>query len=156
MVKNLKIEPSFFDSFQEKYRQLLIMDPSKHKFWKTVAEQHYYQSIRSFSYELEKEHVVLIVFAFSFADEHLRDIFKRSLLNPTLIVIFICYDQENQKWFKNNWFKGYQNIIFLPEEFSSHKGDFKYLLSKEYIQNSSDKEQLSKNVRTVRVKNINE
>lgn len=77
LVNNLKIAPSFFNEFQEKYRQLLIIDPSKHKFWKTVAEQHYYQSIRSFSYELEKEHVVLIVFAFSFADEHLRDIFKR-------------------------------------------------------------------------------
>lgn len=163
LVKDSKIPPAFFDDFQEKYRQLLIIDPSKHKFWKTVAEQHYYQSIRSFSYELEKEHVVLIVFAFSFADEHLRDIFKRSLLNPTLIVIFICYEEENQKWFKDNWFKGYQNIIFLPKEFSSeNKGDFKYLLSllgflsKECIQNSSDKEQSSKNVPTTRVKNINE
>lgn len=114
---------TFFDS----YATLPIINPNKYKFHQTVFEQHYYQLLRSFSYELERKQSVLIVFGFSFADEHLRDIFKRSLLNPELQVIMISYSEDGQKKLKD-MFKGYRNITYMPECFCSYKGDFTYFL----------------------------
>ena len=48
------------------------------------------------SFELEKRDSVLIVFGFSFADEHILEIVRRSLVNPYLKMYVICYD-ENSK-----------------------------------------------------------
>lgn len=84
--------------------------------------------IRSFSYELERKQSVLIVFGFSFADEHITDIFRRSLLNPELLVIIISYSLEEQEKHKN-LFKGHENIVYLPKSYENQKGDFEFLLS---------------------------
>lgn len=115
------------NEFYREYLKLPIINPDKYKFFETVSEQHYYQLIRSFSYELEKKQVVLIVFGFSFADEHIKDIFERSLLNPELQVIIICYSKKGQDKLKQT-FGGYKNIIFLPEEKQNINGNFSYLL----------------------------
>ena len=50
------------------YLKKPLIDPDNFKFFETVSEQHYYQLIRSFSYELEKKQSILIIFGFSFAD----------------------------------------------------------------------------------------
>ena len=115
------------DWFYNEYLKLPIINPDKYKFFETISEQHYYQLIRSFSYELEKKQAVLIVFGFSFADEHIKDIFERSLLNPELQVIIICYSKKGQDKLKQT-FGGYKNIIFLPEEKQNINGNFSYLL----------------------------
>lgn len=127
-VSELQLDDELLDDFYNTYSELPIINPNKYKFFETVSEQHYYQSIRSFSYELERKQSILIVFGFSFADEHIRDIFERSLLNPELHVILISYDDEGQKVMKE-LFGGYKNISFLPENFNNCKGDFNYLLS---------------------------
>lgn len=115
----------FFDN----YKNIPIINPNKYKFHDTVSEQYYYQLIRSFSYELERKQSILIVFGFSFADEHIKDIFTRSLLNPELQVIIISYSKGGQDKLKSV-FSGYRNITFLPEDISDgENGDFKYLLS---------------------------
>ncbi len=116
------------DRFYNEYLKLPIINPDKYKFFETISEQHYYQLIRSFSYELEKKQAVLIVFGFSFADEHIKDIFERSLLNPELQVIIISYSKKGQDKLKQT-FGGYKNIIFLPEEKQKINGNFSYLLS---------------------------
>ena len=115
------------NEFYREYLRLPIINPDKYKFFETISEQHYYQLIRSFSYELEKKQAVLIVFGFSFADEHIKDIFERSLLNPELQVIIICYSKKGQDKLKQT-FGGYKNIIFLPEEKQNINGNFSYLL----------------------------
>lgn len=127
-VQNLKLNDKDLKKFYYVYSKLPIINPNKYKFFKTVSEQHYYQLIRSFSYELEKKQSILIVFGFSFADEHLKDIFERSLLNPELQVVIISYSKESQDSIKN-MFEGYKNIFFLPDDFDGTKGDFNYLLS---------------------------
>ncbi|EIT1260133.1 hypothetical protein L1G46_002441 [Staphylococcus pseudintermedius] len=126
-VAALNIDERKWREFYDKYTNLSIINPDKYKFSKTVLEQHYYQLIRSFSYELEKKQSVLIVFGFSFADEHIRDIFERSLLNPELLVILISYSASGQQQMKK-MYEGYSNIIFLPLDFNEQIGDFKYLL----------------------------
>ena len=127
-VSEIGLNNELLDKFYDVYSDLPIINPNKYKFFETVSEQHYYQLIRSFSYELERKQAILIVFGFSFADEHIRDIFERSLLNPELQVILISYDEEGQKNMKK-MFGGYKNIVFLPENFNDCKGNFDYLLS---------------------------
>ena len=121
------------DDFYEKYKSLAIINPNKWKFYETVFEQHYYQQLRNFSYELEKENSILIIFGFSFADEHIKEVFERVLNNPSLEVYLICYNQKVQDDFKNI-FNGGNNIEFLPN-FKNNKdgttilGNFSYLNS---------------------------
>lgn len=131
-VVTLNLDKNILKSFTDLYSKLTIINPNKYKFSETVLQQHYYQLIRSFSYELERKQAVLIVFGFSFADEHITDIFERSLLNPELLVFIISYSEKGQKELKER-FKSYRNIKFLPERFeeingSKLKGDFNYLI----------------------------
>lgn len=120
-------------NFYDVYKNIPIINPNKWKFNETVLEQHYYQLLRSFSYELEKPNTVLIVFAFSFADEHIREIFRRSLSNPQLQVYIICYNQfEKDKLQK--MFTSYKNISYYPKKFQNNdgstiSGNFTYLNS---------------------------
>lgn len=128
-VSKLGVNEGKLQNFYTEYKSLNIINPDKYKFAQTVLEQHYYQLIRSFSYELEKKQAVLIVFGFSFADEHLKEIFERSLSNPELQVYFISHSKGGQEKIKSK-FSGYKNITYLPSEFSkTKKGDFNYLIS---------------------------
>ena len=132
-LKELTVDHKKLGEFYLEYRKLPIINPNKWKFHDTVYEQHYYQLIRSFSYEMEKKNTVLIVFAFSFADEHLFDIFKRSLLNPTLQVIMICFSKEEQLKLKDK-FQGFNNIIYYPNECKKSggavlNGNFEFLIN---------------------------
>ena len=127
-VSILNLDKNKLKEFFSLYERIPIINPDKNKFSSTVLEQHYYQMIRSFSYELERKQSGLIVFGFSFADEHITDIFRRSLLNPELLVIIISYSLEEQEKHKN-LFKGHENIVYLPKSYENQKGDFEFLLS---------------------------
>ena len=113
-----------------------IINPTNYKFEETIFQEHYYQTIRSFCYELEKENSILIVFGFSFADKHILEMFKRILNNPSLEVIVICYDEnakaEIEKKLGNN-----KNISYIPD-FSNNnvKGNFDFL--NDYLLNNID------------------
>ena len=119
-----------FDKFYDYYKKLLIINPDKYKFYETVFNQQYYQQLRNFTYELEKENTILIVFGFSFADEHIREIVKNALSNPTLKIYVICYKEKDVEKIKED-FKTNRNIEFLPnhEKSPSIYGNFDYLNS---------------------------
>lgn len=127
-----------FDKFYNCYKKLLIINPNKNKFYETVFKQQYYQQLRNFTYELEKENTILIVFGFSFADEHIREIVRNALSNPTLKMYVVCYDKE-QKDKITGYFAGYKNFECFPdfekesnnakESDNAKKGDFDYLNS---------------------------
>lgn len=77
---------------------LQIVLPTKKKLQTTLVQEHFFNMLRFVSYELEKDQSVLVVFGFSFYDEHIRDVIQRSLNNPTLLVIIFCFtdtDKEN-------------------------------------------------------------
>lgn len=82
------------DNFYNVYCQLPVVNPTKEKFADTVFQQTYYQMLRMLSFELEKDNSVLVVFGFSFADEHIREIVRRSMMNPHLKLYIICYSKE--------------------------------------------------------------
>lgn len=97
------------DDFWLSYKKLPIVNPTKWKFHETVFDEHYYQMLRMLSYELEKPNAVLITFGFSFADEHILNLVKRSLSNPRLQVYICCYNKWTQESLKAE-FRGYNNV----------------------------------------------
>ncbi len=115
------------DNFYHEYNMLPIVNPTKWKFYETVFEEHYYQMLRHLSYELEKPNSILITFGFSFADEHIRNLIKRSLTNPTLQVYICCYREtmipELQKYFSD-----FNNIKYVVHE-DGEALDFTYFNS---------------------------
>lgn len=122
------------EEFILKYSQLQVVNPTKEKFKETVFQQNYYQMLRMLSFELEKKNSVLIVFGFSFADEHIREIIKRSLINPYLKMYVICYDEASKKKIEEMFQDIKTNSIeYLPYSFKEDNqeevchGDFKYL-----------------------------
>lgn len=86
-------------NFMEGYECLLnIVNPQKDKFKKTLLNQTYYELLRLYSNELEKENTVLFAMGFSFADEHICEITLRAAnSNPTLIVYVITHSTDSRK-----------------------------------------------------------
>lgn len=74
---------------------ILIVNPTKEKFSDTLLNKNYYELLRIFSNELEKENSLLVVNGFSFRDEHILDLVKRSMINPSLKVIIFCYEEKS-------------------------------------------------------------
>lgn len=100
--------------FWEEYNKLPIVNPTKWKFYETVFEEHYYQMLRYLSYELEKPNTVLITFGFSFADEHILNLVKRSLANPKLQLFVSCFNQTEVDRLSQKFSK-FQNVVFLTD-----------------------------------------
>jgi hypothetical protein len=83
-VKKVKADLGKAD-FDKSYKDLTIVNPTKEKFEDTLVKQYYYDLLRIYSNELEKENCLLFVLGFSFADEHIRDLTARVAdSNPTL------------------------------------------------------------------------
>ena len=106
LTDDLRIE------FWELYKKLQIVNPEKWKFHETVFEEHYYQMLRALSYELEKPNTVFISFGFSFADEHILNLVKRSLSNPTLQLFICCFNAQEFK-IMNERFSGFNNVQLI-------------------------------------------
>ncbi|CAJ2765949.1 rhodanese-like domain-containing protein [Burkholderia pseudomallei] len=104
--------------FKAAYESLPIVNPTKWKFHETVFEEHYYQMLRMLSYELEKPNAVLVTFGFSFADEHILNLVKRSLSNPHLQVYVCCYSQRSKDKLQAE-FGGFRNVRCLALENAS-------------------------------------
>lgn len=104
-----------------------IIKPTKNKFEDTLLQERYFHMIRTLTYELEKEQSVLIVFGFSFADEHIREIIKRSIHNPQLQVFVCVYEaSEYDEWTKetnDNHFLCNNKIEILKKKNTNY--DFK-------------------------------
>ncbi len=90
-AKGLKVTKDV-EAFIAGYEDLLVVNPTKEKFKHTLLNQTYYELLRIFSNELEKDNSVLFVMGFSFADEHIREITLRAAnSNPTLLVYVFAH-----------------------------------------------------------------
>jgi len=83
--------------------------PRKHKFSETVLQQIYYDLLRLYANELDKENTTLLVFGFSFADEHIIEITQRALKNPTLKIVIFAYNDVAKDVFLEQ-FEHYHNV----------------------------------------------
>jgi hypothetical protein len=80
--------------FIKSYEKLQIVNPTKDKFKDTTFNKNYYELLRLYANELEKENSVLYVMGFSMADEHIREITIRAIKsNPTLKIFIVSYTE---------------------------------------------------------------
>lgn len=113
--------------FYEKYNKLMIINPEKNKFKNTVIQEHYYSMLRLLSYELEKDQTILVVFGFSFADEHIRNLIKRSAHNPSLRVYIFVYEHGDGEEILNILNCKYQeNIVIIQPTDDMHPIDLSH------------------------------
>lgn len=81
-------------NFNDNYKKLTIVNPTKDKFEDTLLKQYYYDILRIYSNELEKENSVLFVLGFSFADKHIKDMTSRvAASNPTLKIYIFAHEK---------------------------------------------------------------
>ena len=121
----------------ELFEKFALIFPEKNKFENTLYQEFYYQNLRQLSYELEKQNSILIVFGFSFADEHIAEIVKRACNNPTLNIYIFCYSQNTENEILNNLkLEEFPSNIktILPED--NGNIDFKIFLKKLFEVNS--------------------
>lgn len=79
------------------YDELQIVNPTKEKFKTTLLNTYYYELLRLYANEMEKENTLLFALGFSFADEHIREITIRALnSNPTLQLYVIAFNPESK------------------------------------------------------------
>lgn len=103
-----------FDSFD----RLMIVNPEKKKFEDTTLNQTYYDLLRIYANELEKENSVLFVLGFSFADEHIRDLTLRvANTNPTLKIYILSYDQTKTEAYQKLVDAKNKNVeLIMPDD----------------------------------------
>jgi len=109
----LKVKtPAAIKEFNRKFNIVL---PTKDKFKDTVLNQTYYELLRLYANELEKEITILIVEGFSFADEHILEITKRALKNPTFTLTVFCYSADDSKKY-DQMFSSFDNVHIVYSE----------------------------------------
>lgn len=107
--------------FLDAYKKIMVVNPEASKYSETVLDRTYFDMLRIFASELEKENSSLFVIGFSMEDKHLREIlFRAADSNPTLCVYIFCHSyggkQKMIEKMKINERK-YKNIeIIGPED----------------------------------------
>lgn len=114
-ARDIPLEPTEaqLTAFVESYAVVL---PEASKFRTTLLDRTYYELLRFYANELDREQALLIVFGFSFGDEHIRDITKRALKNPTLRLVAFAFNEVDRNAFEL-LFSGNNNVdIIAPAE----------------------------------------
>lgn len=104
--------------------QFSVILPRKDKFRETIMDRTYYDLLRLYANELDKENTLLVAFGFSFQDEHIRDITVRALKNPTLRLVVFAYDKTAEKSL-SKIFNGYSNVDIYSAEAKGAKIEYK-------------------------------
>ncbi len=110
--------------FRAEYEKILIVNPEVSKLNKTVLDVIYYELLRFYSAELEKENSVLFVLGFSMNDQHIKEITLRSAnSNPTLTIFIFCHSKDSAAAMKDKIGKPrYNNIeIIEPDDATEDK-----------------------------------
>ena len=125
--------PDSAAAFLEEYEKLLIVNPTKEKFKQSLLNETYYEILRMYSNELERENTVLFVMGFSFADEHIRALTIRAAnSNPTLMIYVFAHTSTaraeiEQRLDLNNLTN--RNIEILAPTQKDGADEFQYTLS---------------------------
>lgn len=111
-------EASLLRSFATSYDSTLcIVNPAKRKFEETVLEQSYYDLLRIYANELDRNNALLLVFGFSFADEHILELTKRAIRsNPKLIVLISYHTRGDVSWYRSLFPNADNVYCFVPKE----------------------------------------
>lgn len=128
-LERLELAKDDVDAFISLYEQeFLIVNPNEEKYNLTVLNETYYDQIRLMSNELDKNNTLLIVYGFSFNDNHLKTIIDRALKNPTLTLIVFAYNEDALRTYELK-FGDYNNVIVIYKAQCDEDGiqTFEYL-----------------------------
>ena len=95
-AKKIKVLPDTTE-FITDYEKLQVVNPTKEKFKDTTFNKSYYEMLRMYANELEKESSILYIMGFSMADEHIRDITFRAIKSNPTLKVFICSYLQSAK-----------------------------------------------------------
>jgi hypothetical protein len=101
-------------AFLAEYEKLQVVNPTKDKFRDTTFNKNYYEILRMYANELEKENSILVVMGFSMADEHIRDITFRAIKSNPTLKVFICAYNQAARDIQENLKKDQRYIEYLP------------------------------------------
>jgi hypothetical protein len=110
ILKSLKADE--INKFNQKFSIVL---PRKEKFKDAILNETYYELLRIYANELDRENTILLVMGFSFADEHILKITKRALKNPTLRIVIFCYDKDEKNAYTDK-FCSFNNVFIIYSE----------------------------------------
>ena len=98
-----------------------VILPNMRKFESTLLDRVYFDLLRLYSNAMEMENSLLFVFGFSFADEHILDITRRALRNPTAKVVIFAYSQSGATDFETK-FSAHRNVLIIKPTDDQHIG----------------------------------
>jgi len=98
-----------------------VILPNMRKFESTLLDRVYFDLLRLYSNAMEMENALLFVFGFSFADEHILDITRRALRNPTAMVVIFAYSQGSVADFEIK-FSSHRNVLVIRPSEGQHIG----------------------------------
>lgn len=144
-AEKIKDSDSKIEKFITSYDKLVMINPNKDKFKDTTLKLHYYELLRMFSNNIDKENAVLFVLGFSFADEHICEIVNRAIKsNPTLLVVIFAYSKNGEKKIRN-LING-QNVVFVSRENEKEKFDLE-TINKNFFKKKADNLKKPKNAK---------
>lgn len=89
--------------------------PNMRKFESTLLDRVYFDLLRLYSNAMDMENSLLFVFGFSFADEHILDLTRRALRNPTAKVVIFAYGEDSANDFEAK-FSSHRNVLVIKPE----------------------------------------
>ncbi len=114
--------------FDNGYNEISVINPNAEKHFETVLDTNYASILRKFTLELEKENSVLMIFGFSLADKHIKNLLYGVMKsNPTLVVIYFSYSKYNEDKDKHDENKNSNLYIISPEADFDFEKSMKYL-----------------------------
>lgn len=93
-------------------KQRAVILPNIRKFESTLLERVYFDLLRLYSNALERENALLLAFGFSFEDEHILDITRRALRNPTAQLIVFSYSAASATAYAQK-FEQQRNVLVV-------------------------------------------
>lgn len=108
-------EASSLSDLKKFNRRFSVVLPTNEKFKSCILNQTYYDLLRIYANELDKENTLLIVEGFSFGDQHITAITKRALKNPSLHMAIFCYKKEELNSYLQK-FEDHKNVDIIYSE----------------------------------------
>jgi hypothetical protein len=144
-AEKIEDSDSEIEKFITSYDKLVMINPNKDKFKDTTLKLHYYELLRMFSNNIDKENAVLFVLGFSFADEHICEIVNRAIKsNPTLLVVIFAFSKNEEERI-SNLING-QNVVFVSRENEKEKFDLE-TINKNFFEKKAENLKKPKNAK---------
>lgn len=110
LIKDMCLE--FINDFKSSFK---IVNPTKQKFNDTLMDKNYYELMRIYCNELEKNNTILFAQGFSFDDEHIQEITMRALGNPSLTLIISAFNKKDVEKYYDK-FEKFDNVWIVKNE----------------------------------------